>query len=101
MGVAAGLCVGHRIEWQIVNEFKMRSDIRSFNLSGMGCSASLISVDLVKVGEFATAGAPAGLRTHAHTDEGTRTMDGHDGWARTRTRMGAHTHTDGGAHAHG
>lgn len=28
--------------------FKMRSDIRSYNLSGMGCSASVISVDLAK-----------------------------------------------------
>lgn len=32
----------------IINEFKMRSDIASYNLSGMGCSASLISVDLVR-----------------------------------------------------
>ena len=89
--VTAVLCVGHRIEWQIVNEFKMRSDIRSFNLAGMGCSASLISVDLVKVSEFAAAGAPAGLRTHTRTD-------GHahaHGRARTRTRMGTHTHMDG------
>ncbi|CAN6311334.1 unnamed protein product [Urochloa humidicola] len=32
----------------IVNKYKMRSDIRSFHLSGMGCSAGLISVDLAK-----------------------------------------------------
>ncbi|CAL4924694.1 unnamed protein product [Urochloa decumbens] len=32
----------------IVNRYKMRSDIRSFHLSGMGCSAGLISVDLAK-----------------------------------------------------
>jgi len=28
------------------NKFKMRSDMRTYNLSGQGCSASLISVDL-------------------------------------------------------
>jgi predicted naringenin-chalcone synthase len=32
----------------IINEFGMRSDICSYNLSGMGCSAGLISVELVK-----------------------------------------------------
>eukprot|EP00617_Octactis_speculum_P013059 CAMPEP_0185781460 /NCGR_PEP_ID=MMETSP1174-20130828/102524_1 /TAXON_ID=35687 /ORGANISM="Dictyocha speculum, Strain CCMP1381" /LENGTH=529 /DNA_ID=CAMNT_0028471449 /DNA_START=74 /DNA_END=1663 /DNA_ORIENTATION=+ len=30
------------------HKFGMRSDIESYNLSGMGCSASVISVDLVK-----------------------------------------------------
>ncbi|CAD7695581.1 unnamed protein product [Ostreobium quekettii] len=30
----------------IINHFKMRSDIRSYNLSGMGCSAGMISVSL-------------------------------------------------------
>ena len=28
--------------------FKMRNDIRSYNLSGMGCSAGLISLDLAQ-----------------------------------------------------
>jgi len=32
----------------IINKYKMRSDIRNYNLSGMGCSAGVISVDLVK-----------------------------------------------------
>ncbi|MQL84617.1 hypothetical protein Taro_017122 [Colocasia esculenta] len=32
----------------IVNKYKMRSNIRSFNLGGMGCSAGLISIDLAK-----------------------------------------------------
>jgi predicted naringenin-chalcone synthase len=33
---------------QIINKFKMRSDIQSYNLSGMGCSAGLISLHLAK-----------------------------------------------------
>ncbi|ERN08249.1 hypothetical protein AMTR_s00018p00245180 [Amborella trichopoda] len=32
----------------IVNHYKMRSDIKSFNLGGMGCSAGLISIDLAQ-----------------------------------------------------
>ncbi|CAN6178514.1 unnamed protein product [Urochloa humidicola] len=32
----------------IVNKYKMRSDIRSIHLSGMGCSAGLISIELAK-----------------------------------------------------
>lgn len=30
----------------VANHFRMRSSLRSFNLSGQGCSASLLSVDL-------------------------------------------------------
>lgn len=33
---------------RIINHYKMRHDIKVFNLSGMGCSASLISVDVVR-----------------------------------------------------
>ncbi|KAG6420323.1 hypothetical protein SASPL_116847 [Salvia splendens] len=32
----------------IINHYKMRKDIKSFNLRGMGCSAGLISIDLAK-----------------------------------------------------
>jgi len=32
----------------IVNKFKMRSNIQSYNLSGMGCSAGVIAVNLAK-----------------------------------------------------
>jgi 3-ketoacyl-CoA synthase len=31
----------------VVNEFGMRSDVSTYNLSGMGCSAGLISIELV------------------------------------------------------
>jgi len=32
----------------VINKFGMRTDICSYNLSGMGCSAGLISIELVK-----------------------------------------------------
>lgn len=32
----------------VINEFGMRTDISSYNLSGMGCSAGVISLELVK-----------------------------------------------------
>ncbi|KAF3773313.1 3-ketoacyl-CoA synthase 12 [Nymphaea thermarum] len=33
---------------RIINRYKMKQDIKVFNLSGMGCSASLISLDMVR-----------------------------------------------------
>lgn len=32
----------------IVNKYKLRQKVRTFNLSGMGCSAGVIAIDLVK-----------------------------------------------------
>ncbi|XP_057960190.1 3-ketoacyl-CoA synthase 11-like [Malania oleifera] len=32
----------------VVNHYKLRENIRTYNLGGMGCSASLISIDLAK-----------------------------------------------------
>lgn len=36
------------ISSMIIRKYKMKSTIRSFNLSGMGCSAGIIAVDLAK-----------------------------------------------------
>ncbi|KAI4322184.1 hypothetical protein L6164_021902 [Bauhinia variegata] len=33
---------------RIINHYKMREDIKAYNLTGMGCSASLISLDIIK-----------------------------------------------------
>ena len=32
----------------VVNHFKFKSSIRTFNLSGMGCAASIIAVDMAR-----------------------------------------------------
>ncbi|XP_043694698.1 3-ketoacyl-CoA synthase 6-like [Telopea speciosissima] len=41
-------CPTPSLSAMVVNKYKMRSNIRSFNLSGMGCSAGLLSVDLAR-----------------------------------------------------
>lgn len=41
-------CPTPSLSAMIVNKFKFRSDVISYNLGGMGCSASPISIDLAK-----------------------------------------------------
>ncbi|OMP02696.1 Very-long-chain 3-ketoacyl-CoA synthase [Corchorus olitorius] len=36
------------IPTRVINHYKMREDVKVFNLSGMGCSTSVIAVDLVQ-----------------------------------------------------
>ncbi|KAM7274224.1 hypothetical protein ACFE04_028888 [Oxalis oulophora] len=44
----SGFCPSPSLSSIIVNKFSMRSDVKSYNLSGMGCSASAIAVDLAQ-----------------------------------------------------
>ena len=48
----------------IVNRFKMRTDVLTYNLSGMGCSSSLVCVDLAK--HLLKVRCPAGAGHAAH-----------------------------------
>ncbi|XP_050224395.1 3-ketoacyl-CoA synthase 5-like [Mercurialis annua] len=42
----SGFCPSPSLSSIIINKFSMRGDIKSYNLSGMGCSAGAISIDL-------------------------------------------------------
>jgi len=41
-------CPTPSLSAMIINQYKLRSNIRSFNLGGMGCSASVIAIDLAR-----------------------------------------------------
>ncbi|KAK3220883.1 hypothetical protein Dsin_014853 [Dipteronia sinensis] len=43
-----GFCPSPSLSSIIINKYSMRSDIRSYNLSGMGCSASVIAIELAQ-----------------------------------------------------
>ncbi|KAI6696235.1 hypothetical protein NL676_016354 [Syzygium grande] len=44
----SGFCPSPSLSSIIVNRYSMRSDVKSFNISGMGCSASALGVDMAK-----------------------------------------------------
>ncbi|GMJ14926.1 ECERIFERUM 60, 3-ketoacyl-CoA synthase 5 [Hibiscus trionum] len=44
----SGFCPSPSLSSIIINKYSLRSDIKSYNLSGMGCSAGAIGVDLAR-----------------------------------------------------
>lgn len=44
----SGFCPAPSLSSIIVNKFCMREDIKSYNISGMGCSASVLVIDMAK-----------------------------------------------------
>ncbi|KAL4363681.1 hypothetical protein GQ457_04G038790 [Hibiscus cannabinus] len=44
----SGFCPSPSLSSFIINKYSMRSDIKNYNLSGMGCSAGAIGVDLAR-----------------------------------------------------
>ncbi|KAK1421406.1 hypothetical protein QVD17_23716 [Tagetes erecta] len=44
----SGFCPSPSLSSIIINRFSMREDVKSFNITGMGCSASALAVDMAK-----------------------------------------------------
>ncbi|KAK6926334.1 3-Oxoacyl-[acyl-carrier-protein (ACP)] synthase III, C-terminal [Dillenia turbinata] len=44
----SGFCPSPSLSSIIINKYSMRNDIKSFNLSGMGCSAGALGIDLAQ-----------------------------------------------------
>ncbi|PWA62063.1 3-ketoacyl-CoA synthase 7 [Artemisia annua] len=44
----SGFCPSPSLSSIIINKYSMREDIKSFNISGMGCSASALGVDMAQ-----------------------------------------------------
>ncbi|XP_024980709.1 3-ketoacyl-CoA synthase 5-like [Cynara cardunculus var. scolymus] len=44
----SGFCPSPSLSSIIVNRYSMREDVKSFNISGMGCSASALAVEMVQ-----------------------------------------------------
>ncbi|KAJ3692684.1 hypothetical protein LUZ60_011779 [Juncus effusus] len=44
----SGFCPSPSLSSIIVNRYKMRRDVKSYNISGMGCSAGVIGADIAK-----------------------------------------------------
>lgn len=44
----SGFCPSPSLSAMMVNKFRMREDVKSFTVSGMGCSASALAVDMAR-----------------------------------------------------
>ncbi|CAN6709691.1 unnamed protein product [Malus baccata var. baccata] len=44
----SGFCPSPSFASIVINKYSMRSDVKSYSLSGMGCSASAVAIDLAK-----------------------------------------------------
>lgn len=44
----SGFCPSPSLSSIIVNKYSMREDVKSFNISGMGCSASALAIDMAQ-----------------------------------------------------
>lgn len=44
----SGFCPSPSFASIVINKYSMRSDVKSYSLSGMGCSASALAIDLAK-----------------------------------------------------